>query len=137
MTQAHTDIDLAQTCGTDPRIWDEETGMLFGEPWQAQIFAMTVALNEAGQFEWSEWAGVFSKHRKASARNGMPDTVDTYYDDWLNALEEIASIRSLATGDEQHLYKHAWEHAAERTPHGLPIFLQEADFEEARSHHRA
>ncbi len=29
---------------------------VFAEPWHAQVFAVTVALNEAGRFAWSEWA---------------------------------------------------------------------------------
>ena len=31
-------------------------GPVFAEPWEAQAFAMAVKLNEAGVFQWSEWA---------------------------------------------------------------------------------
>lgn len=118
-------------CGFDPRPWDAESGVIFGEPWQAQVFAMTVALNEAGHFSWTEWGEVFSAHRKASAESGRPDDGDAYYDDWLSALEEIAAQRALASGEAQQRYRQAWEHATARTPHGQPIVLRDGDFETA------
>jgi hypothetical protein len=36
-----------------PRAQDEPA---FAEPWQAQAFAITLALHERGLFTWSEWA---------------------------------------------------------------------------------
>ncbi|MGY6251022.1 nitrile hydratase accessory protein [Bosea thiooxidans] len=121
-------------CGFDPRPWNADTGVIFGEPWQAQVFAMTVALNDAGLLSWKEWGDVFSAHRKASSESGRQDTGDTYYDDWLNALEEISAKRSLAPSEMQHRYRHAWEHATARTPHGQPILLQDGDFEHPGKH---
>ena len=32
----------------------------FNEPWHAQIFALTVHLNEQGHFAWKDWSKVFS-----------------------------------------------------------------------------
>ena len=34
---------------------------MFAEPWQAQAFALAVALNERGVFTWSEWWGTLSR----------------------------------------------------------------------------
>ena len=31
-------------------------GPVFAEPWQAQAFALTVRLSQAGFFTWPEWA---------------------------------------------------------------------------------
>ena len=31
----------------------------FDAPWHARVFALTVALNEAGHFAWSDWAAAF------------------------------------------------------------------------------
>ncbi|RUW45405.1 nitrile hydratase accessory protein, partial [Mesorhizobium sp. M1A.F.Ca.ET.072.01.1.1] len=28
---------------------------VFAEPWQAEAFAITVALHDSGLFSWSEW----------------------------------------------------------------------------------
>lgn len=115
-------------CGQEPRPWDAEAGILFGAPWQAQAFSMTVALNEAGQFTWADWAAVFSRHRAASAAAGRGDDGDQYFLDWLTALEEIAAQRGLAPVPLQESYQRAWDHAAHRTQHGLPIELAPEDF---------
>ena len=34
--------------------------VMFEQPWHAQLFATTVALNEAGRFSWVEWTDAFS-----------------------------------------------------------------------------
>ena len=31
----------------------------FHEPWHAQIFALTIHLNEQGHFEWKDWSQAF------------------------------------------------------------------------------
>ncbi len=33
---------------------------VFAEPWEAQAFALAVALNERGLFTWPEWASAFA-----------------------------------------------------------------------------
>ncbi|MGX9182447.1 nitrile hydratase accessory protein, partial [Mesorhizobium sp. BHbdii] len=37
---------------------------VFAEPWQAEAFAMTVALHDKGLFSWSEWADALSAEVK-------------------------------------------------------------------------
>ena len=37
---------------------------VFDEPWQAEAFAMTVALHERGLFSWAEWAAALSAEVK-------------------------------------------------------------------------
>lgn len=113
-----------------PRSWDGEGDTVFGAPWQAQIFSMTVALNEAGMFTWKEWVDVFSVHRRASNAAGKPDTIETYYEDWLDALEAMSAKQGLASEEDQLRYREAWREAAERTRHGQPIELRDADFTE-------
>jgi hypothetical protein len=34
----------------------DESGPVFSAPWEAQAFAMTLALYERGIFTWPEWA---------------------------------------------------------------------------------
>jgi hypothetical protein len=36
--------------------------------------------------------------------------------------------KGLASSETLHRYRHAWEHACDRTPHGKPIELREDDF---------
>jgi nitrile hydratase accessory protein len=130
-----TESDLrGQFCSREPQPWDSDAGILFGAPWQAQAFAMTVALNEAGHFSWADWVTVFSKHREKSAAQGIGDDGEVYFQDWLAALEEISSNLGLAPLDQQSIYQLAWDKAAHRTPHGSPIALVTDDFRDSRSH---
>ena len=59
---------------------------------------------------------------------GDPDTGETYYRHWLNALERIIAEKGIASGEVLSRYRDAWYHAAERTPHGMPIELKAEDF---------
>lgn len=123
-------VTQAGTGRVTPRSWDGEGDTVFGAPWQAQVFSMTVALNEAGIFTWKEWVDVFSSLRRASHVAGKPDTIETYYQDWLDALEAMSVKQGLASEEDQLRYREAWREAAERTRHGQPIELQDADFRE-------
>ena len=59
---------------------------------------------------------------------GDADLGDTYYRHWLAALESLVAAKGASTGDELRRYADAWDHAADRTPHGRPIELQPGDF---------
>jgi nitrile hydratase accessory protein len=129
MSDDHLSGDAgSSTDRTEPKTWEAEGNVAFAEPWQAQIFSMTVALNEAGAFTWKEWVEVFSTHRRLSQEAGKPDSSQTYYEDWLDALEAMAATQALASPEDQARYKEAWRGAAARTKHGQPIELQETDF---------
>jgi nitrile hydratase accessory protein len=101
---------------------------VFREPWEAEAFAMTLALYEKGLFTWAEWADALGAEIKRAQGAGDPDTGETYYLHWLNALEAMVAAKGIADRDMQHEYRDAWEHACERTPHGKPIELQSDDF---------
>jgi nitrile hydratase accessory protein len=88
---------------------------VFAEPWQASAFAMTVALNERGVFAWSEWAEILGAELKSG---------DAYYDCWLRALETIVARKGAATSAEIDRMAAAWERAAQATPHGVPVTLE-------------
>ncbi|KQX84823.1 nitrile hydratase accessory protein [Variovorax sp. Root473] len=103
-------------------------GPVFRQPWEAQAFAMTLALHERGLFSWVEWAEALAAQISAAQAAGDPDTGDTYYRHWLAALESLVARKGASSGDELARYRHAWDHAAERTPHGQPIELRGDDF---------
>jgi nitrile hydratase accessory protein len=42
----------------------------FDDPWQAQIFALTVALSDAGHFSWHDWTVAFGATLKRHGRSG-------------------------------------------------------------------
>ena len=111
-----------------PRLPRDEDGPLFREPWEAQAFAMALALHQRGLYTWSEWATALAAQIEAAQAHGDPDLGDTYYRHWLNALERIVAAKGLADVAMLARYRHAWHHAADRTPHGTPIELRPDDF---------
>ena len=92
-------------------------GPVFAAPWQAQAFAMAVALNEQGVFTWSEWAEVFSRELAGEC------DVARYYDHWLAALEKILEQKTVIGRSERISRRDAFDRAARATPHGEPIVL--------------
>ena len=103
-------------------------GPVFREPWEAQAFAMAVALHARGLFTWKEWAAALADEIKSAQASGDPDTGETYYRHWLATLEKLISAKGVTTTDTLHRYRDAWDHAADRTPHGSPIELRPDDF---------
>ena len=106
----------------------DEGGPVFKEPWEAQAFAIALALHERGLFTWSEWAATLSDEIKRAQAAGDPDTGETYYRHWLATLERLVAEKGVATRDTLHRYRDAWDRACDRTPHGKPIELRETDF---------
>ena len=104
---------------------------VFAEPWQAQAFAMALALHQKGLFTWVEWAQALSERIAAAQAAGDADLGDTYYRHWLAALESLVAAKGASTADELATYHRAWDRAADRTPHGQPIELAEQDFSAA------
>jgi nitrile hydratase accessory protein len=98
---------------------------VFREPWEAQAFALTVALHERGAFSWPEWSAVLAEEIK---RAGDADNGQAYYHHWLRALERLVAERRLTDAETLERYREAWKRAAERTPHGTPIELADEDF---------
>jgi nitrile hydratase accessory protein len=103
-------------------------GPVFREPWEAQAFAMAVALRERGLIDWNEWAEILGDEIKRAQAAGDPDTGETYYRHWLATLERIVTEKGLADSATLARYRDAWDHAADRTPHGEPIELRPEDF---------
>lgn len=104
---------------------------MFREPWEAQAFAMTLALYDRGLFTWSEWAAMLGAEIKRARETGDPDTGETYYRHWLAALERMVAAKGVTDPRMLTRYYEAWEHAADRTPHGTPIELRPDDFPQA------
>jgi nitrile hydratase accessory protein len=115
---------------TEPALWpgrDSETPA-FAEPWQAHAFALAVKLHERGVFTWREWAETLSEQIAAAQAHGDPDLGDTYYRHWLAALEALVARKGAASHEELQRTAAAWDHAADRTPHGQPIELTPEDY---------
>ena len=111
-----------------PGLPRDEKGPVFREPWEAQAFAMAVALQQRGLFTWTEWAAALGQEIKRAQRAGDPDTGETYYRHWLATLERLVREKGVASEETLVRYRDAWDRAADRTPHGTPIELTPADF---------
>ena len=118
----------ARATSAVPSIPCDAEGPVFREPWEAQAFAMALALHERGVFSWNEWADTLSGEIKRAQAAGDPDTGETYYRHWLAALERLVAGKGVTTSETLHRYRDAWDHAADRTPHGAPIELRPEDF---------
>ena len=101
---------------------------MFRAPWEAQAFAMALALHQRGLFTWSEWATTLGDEIKRAQTAGDPDTGETYYRHWLAALERMVAAKGIADASTLARTRDAWDHAADRTPHGQPIELTAKDF---------
>ncbi len=103
----------------DLRIGSPDTPV-FQEPWEAQAFALVVALHERGAFTWAEWSLALSEtiHAKPNAQDA------DYRQCWLTALERLTVEKRLVGGKDLSSQKESWRRAAHATPHGSPILLE-------------
>ncbi len=97
---------------------------VFREPWEAQAFAMTLALYDRGLFTWTEWAAALSAAIKQAQASGDCDDGSTYYQHWLAAIEQLVNDKEIASEQALAERREAWDRAAHATPHGQPILLE-------------
>ena len=103
---------------------DDAPAPVFEEPWHAQVFAITVALNEAGVFQWTDWADRFGamlkQHGLTRDLNGGSD----YFHAWIETLEDFLADQKIALSNDLQVLKSAWVQAYLQTPHGQPVKIQ-------------
>lgn len=103
---------------------DEEP--VFAAPWEAQAFALAVALHARGAFTWNEWTQALAAVIAEAGVRGEQDDGRRYYEHWLTALERVSAEKGMLSEPALHERRHEWEEAARRTPHGQPIELAAA-----------
>lgn len=106
-----------------PGIGADADGPVFREPWEAQAFALTVKLHEAGLFTWDEWAAALSAEIASAQSSGDPDLGNTYYSHWQHALERLVVEKGATLSNELEGRVESWRQAYLNTPHGQPIEL--------------
>jgi len=112
-----------------PNIPVDADGPVFREPWEAHAFAMALTLHAHGLFTWTEWAATLADEIRRAQSAGDADTGETYYRHWLATLERLVAEKGVASHATLDRYRDAWDHAADRTPHGKPIELRPDDFQ--------
>lgn len=98
---------------------------VFSEPWHAQVFALTVHLNETGRFEWREWVERFSATLKRHGLSRELDGGEDYFNAWLETLETYLNEHGDAPADDVTRMRDGWEQAYLQTPHGVPVRLSD------------
>lgn len=109
-----------------PLLPRDADGPVFREPWQAEAFALAVALNARGVFSWTRWAAALAEELARTdtapaggARAAGPG--DAYFVCWLAALERMVGEAALAAPDEIRSRAQAIEKARAQDhdhPHG-------------------
>ena len=98
--------------------------LVFEAPWHAQVFALTVHLNEAGHFAWPDWAERFGATLKWHGLNRELNGGDDYSAAWLETLEGYLDEIGMAEPGDVSALRDAWEAAYLATPHGQPVHLR-------------
>ena len=88
--------------------------LVFDAPWQTRIFGATVALCEAGQFEWPEFQqrliNAISTHEKAIDAETPGEGSDyDYWGCWLDAFRSLADAHGWAGAQTLHDMEHELE----------------------------
>ncbi|MEM9549790.1 MAG: nitrile hydratase accessory protein [Pseudomonadota bacterium] len=96
---------------------------VFAEPWHAQVFAVTVHLNETGRLDWSDWAARFGATLRRHGLSGELDGGNDYFLAWLETLEAVLADQGDVAPEDAARMKQAWTKAYLATPHGQPVTL--------------
>ncbi|HLM19056.1 MAG TPA: nitrile hydratase accessory protein [Acidimicrobiia bacterium] len=103
----------------------DDGGPVFAVPWQADAFAMVVALTDAGVFTGAEWSDALGAAIRSARAAGDPDLGDTYYHHWVAALERLCVTRTEIVRAAIDECQNDWRRAYENTPHGQAVERQE------------
>jgi nitrile hydratase accessory protein len=93
-------------------------------PWEAQAFAMTLALHERGLFTCFEWAAALAAEIQQAQAASDPDDGSTYYQHWLSAIDRLVVEKDVIATAHLHERRAAWGRAAHATQHEQPILLE-------------
>ncbi|MGR3323079.1 MAG: nitrile hydratase accessory protein [Pseudooceanicola sp.] len=100
----------------------------FFAPWQARAFALTVAMEKAGVFDWPAWTAAFSARLaadEAPPESSAPDDhAARYFTLWLETLETLVTRVRLTDPEAIARAQRLWQAAARNTPHGEPILFE-------------
>ena len=88
---------------------------------------MAVRLSAEGHFTWSEWVQYLSTEIAADKDKVSDNNLETYYNQWLAALEKLVTDKGLASRGEMTGRKEEWRRAYLNTPHGEAIELSAAE----------
>jgi nitrile hydratase accessory protein len=71
--------------------------LVFEAPWEGRAFGLAVALNERGVYEWRTFRDQLVAEIAEHEAEGVESS---YYERWLESLEELVLARGLVTREE-------------------------------------
>lgn len=79
--------------------------LVFQEPWEGKIFAMALALNKKGMYDWNDFRDkLIEEITKAEKNNPNHETEKYYYEHWEAALEKLLIEKKILAEDQlKHL----------------------------------
>lgn len=78
---------------------------VFGEPWQARTFAITLALSERGLFSLRDFQAALVDRVRGFEKSACVAGTDDYYTLWMQALEDLLASRHLLPEDRLALFE--------------------------------
>ena len=103
--------------GTD---FKNDKNLIFAEPWQAELFAITLNLHEKGLFNWDSWTKKLGGSLKRD-KNKSKDDLEHYFLNWLSVLEETLLEKKVTELTKIMTIEKAWRDAISKTPHGKKV----------------
>ena len=73
--------------------------LVFHDPWERRVFAMTVSLCEQGLYQWDEFRDHLIAEIAAAERAASPNSASalpSYYECWLAAFEKLLAEKGLS-----------------------------------------
>ncbi len=99
---------------------EKDKDFIFSEPWQAELFAITLNLHEKGLFNWNSWTEKLGSSLKRD-NNNSKDNLEYYFLSWLSALEGILLEKKVTELAKIAMIEKAWKEAISKTPHGTKV----------------
>lgn len=74
--------------------------VIFEEPWQGRVFAMTILLNKAGLFSWDEFQSELIATIGHWDKEGDQSEGYEYYERFSDALNSLLGKKGIVAGEE-------------------------------------
>jgi nitrile hydratase accessory protein len=74
--------------------------LVFEAPWESRLFGVTLALCQAGRFEWEEFRRLLIAEIGAWEAAGDPTAAWSYYECWRTAFERVLEAKGLCAARE-------------------------------------
>jgi nitrile hydratase accessory protein len=90
-----------------PRVNGE---LVFAAPWESRLFGITMALHEAGRFEWEEFRRLLIEAIAEWEQGGHSPEEWSYYERWGVAFERLLAHKGLCAPAEIELRQEDFAH---------------------------